>query len=139
MRRRTTAATAAALIAGAISSPAGAQAPAVIGDWSVLAIGDEAVAAAAGLTVSFTVDGSVSGSSGCNLFSGRYETRGAVVTILPLRMTRRRCPEAEMRREAAMLRMLGTARRVDQRVEGRLALMGDGNASDELLLGPRAR
>ncbi len=138
MRRRLTAVTAAALIAGALCCPAQAQAPAVVGDWSVLAIGNEAIAAEAGLSVTFTVDGTVSGSTGCNSFSGRYEARGAGVTILPLRMTRRGCPEVEMRREVAMMRALGTTRRADQRVEGRLALMGDGNAGTELLLGPRA-
>jgi len=139
MRRRLTAVTAAALIAGALCCPVQAQAPAVVGDWSVLAIGDEAVAADAGLTVAFTADGSVSGSTGCNSFSGRYEASGAKVTVLPLRMTRRDCPEAAMRREAAMMRALGTTRRIDQRVEGRLALIGDGSAGAELLLGPRAR
>jgi heat shock protein HslJ len=138
MRRRLTAVTTAALIAGALCWPVQAQAPAIVGDWSVLAIGNQAVAAETGLTVTFTADGSVSGSTGCNAFSGRYEARGAGVTVLPLRLTQRGCPEAEMQREAAMMRALGTARRVDQRVEGRLALMGDGNAGAELLLGPRA-
>ncbi len=138
MRRRLTAMTAAMLIAGAPCCPALAQAPAVIGEWSVLAIGNEAVAAEAGLSVTFTADGAVSGSTGCNAFSGRYEARGAGVTVLPLRMTRRGCPEAEMRREVAMMRALGTTRRADQRVEGRLALMGDGSAGTELLLGPKA-
>ncbi len=138
MRRRFPAVILTALAAGAFFGPARAQAPAVVGDWSVLAIGDEAVAAEIGLTVAFTADGAVSGSTGCNTFSGRYEARGAGVTILPLRMTRRGCPEAEMRREAAMMRALGTARRADRRVEGRLALLGDGNAGAELLLGPRA-
>lgn len=139
MRRRLPAMILTAFASGALGSAALAQAPAVVGEWAVLAIGDEAVAAEAGLTVTFTADGTVSGSTGCNAFSGRYEARGAGVTILPLRMTRRGCPEAEMRREVAMMRALGTTRRADQRVEGRLALMGDGNAGSELLLGPRAR
>lgn len=138
MRRRLTAVILAALAAGALCCPAQAQAPAVVGEWSVLAIGNEAVAAEAGLSVTFTADGAVSGSTGCNAFSGRYEARGAGVTVLPLRMTRRGCPEAETRREVAMMRALGTTRRADQRVEGRLALMGDGNAGTELLLGPKA-
>ena len=138
MRRRSTALAATVLIADVLCRPALAQAPAVVGEWSVLAIGDEAVSAEAGLTVAFTADGTVSGSTGCNQFSGRYESRGAALTVLPLRITRRGCPEAETRREAAMMRALGTARRTDQRVEGRLALMGDGNAGAELLLGSRA-
>ena len=138
MRRRPSALALAALLAAVVADAALAQAPAVVGEWSVLAIGNEAVAAEAGLTVTFTADGAVTGSTGCNSFSGRYEARGAGVTVLPLRMTRRGCPEAEMRREVAMMRALGTTRRADQRVEGRLALMGDGNAGTELLLGPKA-
>lgn len=129
--------TAAALAVALHCSPAMAQSPAVVGEWAVLAIGDEAVAAADGLTVTFAPDGGLSGSTGCNTFSGRYEARGAGVTIGPLRMTRRGCPEAAMRREAAMMRVLGTARRIDPRVEGRVALLDAGGAA--LLLGPRAR
>lgn len=123
--------------AGLSCGAATAQAPALVGEWSVLAIGDEAVAAVDGLTVTFTADGTVSGSSGCNTFSGRYETRGAGVTVGPLRMTRRGCPEEAMRREAAMMRQLGTSRRVDPRVEGRIALLDDGGTG--LLLAPRSR
>lgn len=140
MPRRSPALAVAVLVAGVLSGSvsAQAQAPAVVGEWVVLAIGDEAVAAEDGLTVTFSVDGSVSGSTGCNVFSGTYEARGAGVTVGPLRATRRGCPEAVMRREVAMMRLLGTARRVDPRVEGRLALT-DGSGATGLLLGPPAR
>lgn len=137
MRRRPPPVVLAAILTAFFTVSAGAQAPAVVGEWSVLAIGDEAVAAEAGLTVTFAADGSISGATGCNAFAGRYEARGAAVTVLPLRMTRRGCPGAEGRREAAMMRSLGTARRADPRVDGRLALVGDGSAGAGLLLGPR--
>lgn len=137
MRRPFQIPTAAALAAALVFSPAAAQAPAVVGEWAVLAIGDEAVAADAGLTITFTADGSVSGSTGCNAFAGRYEARGAGVTVGPLRMTRRGCPDEAMRRETAMMRLLGTARRADARVEGRLALLDAGGTG--LLLGPVTR
>jgi putative lipoprotein len=129
--------TAAALAVALSCSSAVAQSPAVVGEWAVLAIGEEAVAADDGLTVTFAADGGLSGSTGCNTFSGRYETRGAGVTVGPLRMTRRGCPEAVMRREAAMMRVLGTARRVDPRVEGRVALLDAAGAA--ILLAPRVR
>lgn len=137
MRRPFPIPTAAAIAVALSCSTASAQAPPVVGEWAVLAVGDEAVAETAGLTVTFAADGAVTGSTGCNTFSGRYEARGAGLTLGPLRMTRRGCPEEAMRREAAMMRLLGTARRADPRVEGRLALLDDKGTA--LLLAPRAR
>jgi heat shock protein HslJ len=121
------------LVAGAVTTPAAAQAPAVVGEWTVVAIGDEALPADQGLTVVFALDGTVSGSTGCNAFSGTYEAKGAGLTMGPFRITRRGCADEAMRREAAMMRALGTARRIDPRVEGRLAI-GDGGSGAALLL-----
>jgi heat shock protein HslJ len=127
---------AACLVAGAATGPAAAQAPAIVGEWTVAAIGDEAVSADQGLTVAFAVDGTVSGSTGCNAFSGTYEARGAGLTMGPFRITRRSCPDEVMRREAAMMRVLGTARRIDPRVEGRLAITDGGSGAALLLARP---
>lgn len=127
---------AACLVAGAATAPAAAQAPAVVGEWTVAAIGDEAVSADQGLTVVFALDGTVSGSTGCNAFSGTYEAKGAGLTMGPFRITRRGCAEAATRREAAMMRVLGTARRIDPRVEGRLAITDGGSGAALLLARP---
>jgi putative lipoprotein len=43
------------------------------------------------LTLTFGADGRVSGSGGCNSFSGTYSADGSSVTLGPLAMTRRAC------------------------------------------------
>lgn len=43
------------------------------------------------LTLTFGADGRVSGSGGCNSFSGTYSADGTSVTLGPLAMTRRAC------------------------------------------------
>lgn len=136
MRRLRPSVLAACLFAATASFSAFAQTPAIEGEWAVLAIGDEAIDEASGLTVAFAIDGTISGATGCNQFSGTYEAKGAGLTMGPFRMTRRGCPEAAMRREAAMMRLLGTARRFDSRADGQLALTDGGGGAGLLLARP---
>lgn len=67
------------------------------GDWDVTAFQNSSgaiVAPVAGtpLAVTFAEDGTVSGSDGCNSFSGGYTTDGARVSITNLTGTRAACP-----------------------------------------------
>lgn len=48
------------------------------------------------LTVTFSADGRVSGSSGCNTFVGRYSVDDQALSFGPLASTRRACPTPEL-------------------------------------------
>ena len=56
----------------------------------------------------------VSGSAGCNRFTGSFTTDGDRLSIGPLATTRMACPEPQMRIEEAVLRTLAAARRWTQ-------------------------
>lgn len=60
------------------------------------------------LTLSFSSDGEVSGSAGCNRYSGRFTAHGEKVTIHTLASTRKKCshPPKVMEQEAQFLRAL---------------------------------
>ncbi len=78
------------------------------------------------LTLAFGAKGRVSGSGGCNNFSGSFQSDGEKLTIGPLADTRKACaaPEGVMAQEAAFLRALestATARREGDRLELRTA------------------
>lgn len=77
------------------------------------------------ITLAFTADG-VTGSGGCNRFSGQYTMDGQNVTIGPLRTTRMMCAEPVdvMTQERAFLAALqgaATVRREGSRLELRTA------------------
>lgn len=78
------------------------------------------------LGVSFGADGKLSGSGGCNNFTGSYKAEGKTIGIGPLAATRKACaqPEGVMTQEAAFLRALesaASARREGDRLELRTA------------------
>jgi heat shock protein HslJ len=60
-------------------------------------------------TAVFTADGSVSGTTGCNTFRGRYTTDEFNVTIGPLLATRMECPPDRAEQEAGILKALEAA------------------------------
>ena len=62
------------------------------------------------ITAIFGEDGSLSGSAGCNSYSGTYEVDGENMTIGPLAVTQMFCeePEGTMEQEAEYLAALGT-------------------------------
>lgn len=59
--------------------------------WIVEDINRGGVIDNARLTLTFGADGRVSGSGGCNNFSGTYSVDGSKLTLSPLAMTRRAC------------------------------------------------
>jgi heat shock protein HslJ len=78
-------------------------------DWALQSMGDEAVPAGITATLSF-LDGTASGSSGCNTFSGAYATDGpSNISIGPLASTRKACIEAVMAFEQSYLSALDGA------------------------------
>jgi heat shock protein HslJ len=84
--------------------------------WEVTAVnnGKQAVVSVAlGTTLSaaFTEGGRMSGSAGCNRFTGTYSVQGAKISIGKLAATRRMCvePAGIMEQEAQFLRALESA------------------------------
>ena len=57
-------------------------------------------------TLEFGPDGQISGSGGCNRFSGSYQRHGDTLSLGPLAATRMACPEAVMHQEMAFLAVL---------------------------------
>ncbi len=74
------------------------------------------VLAETSLTAVFGEDGTVSGSGGCNNFSGSYEVDGSAITIGTLASTLMACEQDAMDQEAAFLAALQSA--ATYRVEG---------------------
>jgi heat shock protein HslJ len=83
--------------------------------WHLVSYGqaNQQTPAADGVTtlVQFTLDGQVSGSLGCNQFSGKYSVKGDKITFDQLISTLMACPEPQMSQETAAFQVLsGTVR-----------------------------
>jgi heat shock protein HslJ len=78
--------------------------------WHLVSYGPESqqIPAAEGVTtlVQFTLDGQVSGSLGCNQFSGQYSVKGDKITFDQLISTLMACPEPQMSQESAGFQVL---------------------------------
>lgn len=57
-------------------------------------------------TLTFAKDGTVSGSLGCNTFSGPAKTTDSTITFGPVRSTKKICPEPGMSLERKLLKVL---------------------------------
>jgi heat shock protein HslJ len=126
------------LTGGAALSFARQQPLALVGTaWQLetVATGTDAVTSVvAPGTITFADDGTVSGSTGCNTFSGSYTVSGDALSFPPLATTRIGCPDDIAAQEFAVLAGLEatTAYAIDGPT---LTLLGSGG---ELLLGYRA-
>lgn len=87
------------------AAPQGTTAtPDVTGDWVIRAI-DGRPLDGPPATIAFA-DGRISGSTGCNRFSGSYTVAGDRLVIAPPATTRMACPPPLMARETALLAAL---------------------------------
>jgi len=78
--------------------------------------------------VEFVAGGRVTGSSGCNLFSGSYAIDGDTVTIGPVVATRCACPPDIMKRESELFQAFDKTRKAE--VSGdTLTLRGEDGAT----------
>jgi heat shock protein HslJ len=79
--------------------------------WVPLRIDGQLVPEDAGLSLTVTFDGKVSGTTGCNRFTGTADLDAGVMTLGPLTVTEMACldPKA-MEREAAWLKALTEVR-----------------------------
>jgi heat shock protein HslJ len=90
-------------------------APRLVGTtWAIVELVGRAPGGPTGAVVGaprlrLAADGSLSGTTGCNRFVGRYELAGTALTIGPLATTRMACDEPATRQEHALLRVLADA------------------------------
>ena len=75
-------------------------------------------------TIAFGGDGSVTGSAGCNTFSGTYAVDGTSLGVGPLGTTKMACADPTMFVESAFLAALRGATGWSVRPDGRLVLDG---------------
>ena len=92
--------------------------------WTMVSIGATPAIESAGANLTFDPAGSVSGSTGCNSFSGSYALDGSALTFGPLATTRMACEENLMVQEAAVLEALAGVSGWEIDADGRLHLTG---------------
>ncbi len=101
--------------AGAVVARLTVQAQSPAGTWTILGYHDGASSVVSPVTGSAPAmtfaDGTVSGSAGCNQFTGPYHVDGESLSIGPASLTRMACaePEGVMAQESALLRALESA------------------------------
>lgn len=79
--------------------------------WVPLEIGGEAVPEGAGLALEVSPDGEVTGSTGCNRFTGTADLDAGVMQFGPLAVTEMACVDPKaMEREAVFLKALTEVR-----------------------------
>lgn len=103
---------------------AGHSAALLSGDWTVTYLNGTALPDGMEVTLSFA-DGRISGSSGCNRFTGGYELTGEGLTLGQIAATRMACPTPAMETEQAVLAALSAITRFDIGTEGALLLKSD--------------
>jgi heat shock protein HslJ len=100
--------------------------PSLVGPWTLTSLlnGDAVSSAIAGteLTATFTDDGKLTGSAGCNTYTATYRADAGAITIAEPAATRMLCDTAVMEQETAYFEALGLT--TAYRVEGsRLSLL----------------
>ncbi len=79
--------------------------------WGLSAIIDKALIPGSAITIEFGVDGKVSGSAGCNQYSGEYTVIGNALQITSLAAsTEKACSQDVMDQESAYLQALQDAK-----------------------------
>lgn len=99
--------------------------PAELADtnWSFVSIGDVPVAADRPTALAF--DGTkLSGSAGCNRFSGSYESKDGTLTAGPLMVTKMACPGAGMAQENGFFALMRGPVSLSFPSDGTLVLTG---------------
>jgi heat shock protein HslJ len=92
--------------------------------WTVRTINGGAVIANAPPTMTFSTDGRITGSTGCNEFSALFSTVGERLTVGGLGVTQKLCEGAHGEQEQAFLNGLGGAASWHVPVAGQLEIDG---------------
>lgn len=103
----------------------------LVGSWSVDDIGGAAVLVEAQPTIEFGDDGTMSGTTGTNRFTGRYEVVDATLQSSPLASTRMAGPPAAMEQEARFMGALSIPGAI--RLEDAVVTIGEGDAQLRLV------
>lgn len=136
MIRQTAFATALALSVSACASLRAPASDSLIGEWTVVSI--DASTPANPLTVNFDETSRISGSAGCNRFTGAYsyDQTAGTVRITPLGVTRMYCSTpGVMERERQLITTLQAATTVETTFDGATSLK---SPSGEVLLRRRS-
>ncbi len=91
--------------------------------WTFVSIGGVAVARDRPTSLAFE-DAKLSGSAGCNRFSGSYDSKGGTLTAGPLMATEMACPGAGMTQENAFFALMQGPVRLSFPADGTLILTG---------------
>lgn len=94
-------------------------------NWRLTSLNGQDLVPETYINIDFDEGGNVSGSNGCNRYSGPYQTGGNSISIGPLMTTMMACPELVMEQEQAYMTALQSA--TDYEIRGdKLTLRGDG-------------
>ncbi len=112
----------------------------VAGDWSVTGInnGNQAVVSpqiATTVTATFSPDGKVAGSGGCNAYTGPYTIAGPNLQIGPLASTGRACEQAILQQEAQFFTAMGNVTTFD--TSGPIIMLRDASGAMQVVLTSR--
>lgn len=95
-------------------------------EWVVEDIAGDGLIDSTRVTVHVGREGRVSGTGGCNRYTGQFELTGERLTIGPVAGTMMACPEAIMNQEQRFFEALGRVDGFDIDETGALHLRGDG-------------
>jgi heat shock protein HslJ len=93
--------------------------------WTIGTIGGVSASDSVKTEVRFA-DGKISGTAGCNRFSGPYTVEANVLNVGPIAATKMMCPEPQMAQESRFLSLLGSGKLTKQfSVSGDLMLTNE--------------
>ncbi|MFD3189059.1 META domain-containing protein [Sedimentitalea sp. HM32M-2] len=95
------------------------------GVWRISEIDGQDVPEDAAMTLQFQPQGTLSGSGGCNRFSGRYVLSGSMLQFGPLATTQMACAPQIAHREQTLFAILDAGVTVQITDDGTLVLHGD--------------
>jgi len=97
--------------------------------WALTQLASKPPVAGTGISAQFGADGKVSGSAGCNRYTGTYTTSGNSITFSsPMATTMMMCDAPVMEQESAYLKALGEAKTYAVK-DDQLTLAGANNNS----------
>ena len=101
------------LIVSLVLSACGSEGNSLVGNWILTGYGPEGSASAAvtdsQASLTFSADGTVTGTSGCNGFGGEYKLDGDQITFSELISTLMACDGRLMIQEGTMFKVLNGA------------------------------
>jgi heat shock protein HslJ len=102
--------------------------------WQLMATGQSLPRSQKPITLTFSENNRLAGSSGCNRYMGSFKVTGKQFEIKsPLASTRMACPEALMRREKQFLEALSAAKSYQINNKGELEIQYDNGKGNNLL------